>query len=63
MCIKNRGDYGLKEIVGYWNVYTCDSCKIEFAISQEKDQKEVVYCPSCQEDSEVEFCQTDFIER
>lgn len=53
----------MKELVGYWNVYTCNSCKIEFAISQEKDQKEVVYCPSCQEDSEVEYCQTDFIER
>lgn len=52
----------MNKITGYWNIYTCNYCEINFAISQAEDQKEAVYCPSCQEDFGVEFCQTDFIE-
>ena len=57
----------MNEISGYWNIYHCATCATDFAISQETDDVDNVYCPHCYEHNgrtgEVGFTATDFIER
>ena len=44
----------MKDITGYWNIYECEDCDVVFAILQEKDQSEDVFCPHCREQASSE---------
>jgi NAD-dependent SIR2 family protein deacetylase len=50
-------------IEGYWNVYHCADCKVDFAISQETDDHEQPRCPHCEEWLPVIHFEADFVER
>ncbi len=53
----------MKEIVGYWNIYRCLDCEVDFAISQETDDDISINCPHCSSTENVEYTGTNFIER
>jgi len=51
------------EINGWWNIYRCNDCKTNFAISEETDVDGDIFCPHCLEWEGVTHENLDFIER
>lgn len=50
------------KIQGYWNVYYCGLCEVDFAVSQITDKGESS-CPKCESGEEVNLINEDLIER
>lgn len=50
------------KIEGYWNIYHCGLCEVEFAVNQKTDKGETS-CPKCESGEEVYLLNSDLIER
>jgi len=50
-------------ISGYWNLYKCNRCDIDFAIGMDKDKEKSPSCPHCEDSEDVTYEETDLIER
>jgi hypothetical protein len=54
---------GKKRIEGYWHLYYCTDCDVDFAISMLSDTDPDVVCPQCAESHCVEVAGADLVER